>query len=185
LEGKLLAILPSAPRFNCYAYACDPNPKNLLNWIGPRFQGRSGINLIQIFMNHGWHQINHPPTAPPPPGTAYIALYMLHDTFQHAAVWTADAVYAKMGELGAFQFSSLAQLAGGMYGEPKVYLSQTQTPVNTRPQASCQGFLNQANTIGGPVGRCQLLCMYKLCLNNGGLWGSPQYNRGCGPRCGQ
>jgi hypothetical protein len=59
-------------------------------------------------------------------------------------------------------------------------------PISNRPPQNippnCIGFLNGSRTINGPVGRCEMRCMYEMCLRNGGLAASPEYNQ-CGPRC--
>jgi hypothetical protein len=48
--------------------------------------------------------------------------------------------------------------------------------------ASCEPFLREADSIGGPVGRCQLLCMARICENNDGVTASPLFNQ-CGREC--
>jgi hypothetical protein len=37
---------------------------------------------------------------------------------QHAAMWDARGIFAKMGEFGVFRFESIDQMVGPLYGRP-------------------------------------------------------------------
>jgi hypothetical protein len=113
------AVGLSTRNFNCYAFAC--NPDNPGNWLLPKTREE----LIKKFTDNGWKQLKSAPTGPPPHGTQYAAIYE-NDSggFEHASVWFDSGVYAKMGSLGIFQFSTFDQIGGGVYGTPTIFFQR-------------------------------------------------------------
>lgn len=145
-RGSIVAVGKSTICFNCFGYAADQrNPPGWVDNGGPvqkgaEKMGARGITaaatqeeLFKFYDEHGWG----PPIyftqvtsdgQQPKPGELWIVLYATKGTTswapQHAAIWTADAVYAKMGEFGTFRFDSLDQMTGGKFGEPWVVLKR-------------------------------------------------------------
>ncbi|MGE0744050.1 MAG: hypothetical protein AB7K86_02335 [Rhodospirillales bacterium] len=123
--GALEAWGRSTPSYNCYAYAV--NPQRPTGWVGPRFNGqprqgdipiRSPQALFDFFTSRGWTEIAYT-DAPPPAGEERVVLYARPGGYyEHAAVVTAQGVFAKMGELGVFRFSSVQQMTGPAFGAP-------------------------------------------------------------------
>lgn len=121
----------SSTSYNCYAYAADrrhPGP-----WVGPRFNGRphpgdvairSPQELFDFFTRQGWTAVPYT-AAPPPPGEERVVLYARSGGYyEHAALVTAQGVFAKMGELGVFRFSSVDQMVGPAFGVPTKMFSK-------------------------------------------------------------
>jgi hypothetical protein len=122
LNGAVQAVGLSTHNFNCFAFACDPdNPLSFGGYLIPPNQ----TQFIQTFVDHGWKQLSSRPTGPPPHGTEYAVVYAnARGDYEHGALWLDSGVYAKMGELGIFQFSNLDQMADGVYGTPKLFFER-------------------------------------------------------------
>jgi hypothetical protein len=109
-------------QFTISASACDPdNPLSFGGYLGP---GLTQTQFIQKFVDHGWRQLSSRPTGPPPQGTQYAVIYVDSGGYEHGALWLDTGVYAKMGELGIFQFSNLDQMSDGIYGKPQIYFER-------------------------------------------------------------
>jgi len=130
-DGTLEAWGRSNPAFNCYAYAVDRQRPT--GWVGPRFNGQarqgdipigSPQALFSFFTSRGWREIPYT-EAPPPAGEERVVLYArAGGYYEHAAVVTAQGVFAKMGELGVFRFSSVHQMTGPAFGTPTKMFSR-------------------------------------------------------------
>jgi hypothetical protein len=111
--------------YNCYAFAVDR--RNPTYWVGPRFNGipraldisiRNPQELFDFFTNRGWTPMPYT-NAPPPPDEERVVLYARPGGYyEHGAVVTTNGVFAKMGELGVFRFSSVDQMIGPAFGSP-------------------------------------------------------------------
>jgi hypothetical protein len=144
LEGNITTLGPQDPNFNCIAYAATygtnlnpgPNPGAGLDdfgWItDPGMQNVPKVAYIYqsysdllnyLGSNYGWKVDPFAPWIMS--SDTYLVLFTnASGGITHAAIWTPDGVYAKMGKDGTFRFDSLDQMAGPLYGEPTVWLKQ-------------------------------------------------------------
>jgi hypothetical protein len=132
-SGILEAWGRSNVSYNCYAFAVDR--RNPTYWVGPRAKGfpkRAGDipiaspdDLFDFYSGRGWKEIPLTDT-PPSPGEERVVLYARPGGYyEHAAVWTSTAVFAKMGELGVFRFDSIDQMIGPAFGQPAKMFSRS------------------------------------------------------------
>ena len=95
---------------------------------------KGDLDLVRLFGAHGWQLPAKPWPKPgeaalaPKPGQVFAVLYGAKQgdgfSLTHAALWTSDGVYAKMGQLGTFKFQNVAQMSGGAFGNPVLYLTR-------------------------------------------------------------
>jgi hypothetical protein len=144
-RGTLQVWGQSTSSYNCYAYAVDP--VHPTNWVGPRARGfpsrptdiiiSGSAGLKQFFESYGWTQVDEPDFDYPLGETEERVILYANDRggFEHAAYVNSRGIFAKMGELGVFRFSSLEQMVGPAFGHPAVMLSRTN-PLIPNPQGS-------------------------------------------------
>jgi hypothetical protein len=120
--GRVIALSPMTPKYNCYGYACDPlDPKE---WV------KDMPGLVNYLKTNGWVKLAERPLSPPPPGIMYLVLYgEPPNTYHHAAIWSSyKGVVAKMGVLGTFQFNGIDTLSGGYFGNPIAFYQHAEAP---------------------------------------------------------
>jgi hypothetical protein len=125
-NGQLEAWGRSNPGYNCYAYAAGPHDPGRA-WVGPREgQARptdipipSPQALMAFLREKGWQEMTTITRVPPSRGEERVVLYKNNaGGYEHAAFWNEQGIFAKMGELGVFRFSSLDQMVGPAFGRP-------------------------------------------------------------------
>jgi hypothetical protein len=142
---EIVAIGPPTPLYNCYAYAAANQNIPLANQLGWVWSGNpsDGLppdgaviktsakdnpkypnGLQSVFENNGWYPVARGSAQPHVPLTGLVVIYGNAAGYQHAALVTPSGVFAKMGELGTYEFSRVSQLTGGTFGQPAVWLAK-------------------------------------------------------------
>jgi hypothetical protein len=134
--GSITNIGPSSDQFNCYAYAADSTNPTSIGWVAGNQGAPSDAtkvvpinnmgDLLDVYKREGWTVVSRGPTEPPVPKSGLVAIYLdSSGSATHAALVTPGGVFAKMGRLGTFKFDSLGQMAGGVFGNPGIWLERT------------------------------------------------------------
>ena len=143
-KGKLAAIGPPTPLYNCYAYAANQSNPQAIGWVWsgnppPTPQPPDGAviktpvdnnpkypkGLLSLFASYGWYPVVPKGSAQPHvPSTGLVVIYEDAAGSQHGALVTPSGVFAKMGKLGTYEFSRVDQMAGGGFGQPVWWLGK-------------------------------------------------------------
>lgn len=127
-RGKYEAWGQSNRGYNCYSYAVnayDPTK----SWVGTRKIDNSEMSyrqFINVIEGKGWIRADNRTadrilnsSANPIGGEERVIIFQTPDgSPQHAAMWDARGIFAKMGEFGVFRFESIDQMVGPLYGRP-------------------------------------------------------------------
>ncbi len=127
-RGKYEAWGRSNRGYNCYAYAVSPYDPSK-TWFGARVgepASASYRDFVAFIEGMGWRRadvgtadriLNS--TANPTGGEERVIIFRNPaGSPEHAALWDARGILAKMGEYGVFRFESLDQMAGPLFGRP-------------------------------------------------------------------
>ncbi len=133
LNGSVTEIGSDSDQYNCYGYSMDPNDPTSVGWVADnatapsdatKIQAVTDKGLVALYQKYGWHVIATGSTMPTGVSGSMVALYLNNGQFTHAALVTNGGVFAKMGRLGLFRFSSVTQMTGGSYGQIGVWLAK-------------------------------------------------------------
>ena len=123
-EGCEVVDRPSV-RYNCIAYAAGDTgqwwwPDEDNHWPPWATRDERMDSLVEAFVGLGYERCDD---SDPEDGYQKVALYGFQDQFEHAALQMPSGRWrSKMGQGPVIEHRNPESLAGGMYGNPTVYM---------------------------------------------------------------